>query len=52
MDKLSVEELAKLLHEAELAHGEYEKTLGHGDEDWPHWYAEYILNQVPLARWE
>lgn len=50
MNKLSVDDLAKLLHDAEDAHGEYEKGLGHRDEDWPHWYADYILKQVPLVR--
>jgi len=40
------EELARLLREAEQAHGEYERELGKRDEDWPDWYAGYILDQL------
>jgi hypothetical protein len=25
------------------AHGEHEKRIGHGDADWPHCYAEYMV---------
>lgn len=39
-------ELARLLREAERAHGEYEATLGHRDEHWPEWYAEYIAGKL------
>ncbi len=45
-DQLSVAELADLLREAERAHGEFEKTLGRRDEDWPSWYADYILKKL------
>jgi hypothetical protein len=38
--------LAVLLREAERAHGEYEKTLGHRDDDWPDWYATYIVERL------
>jgi catechol 2,3-dioxygenase-like lactoylglutathione lyase family enzyme len=38
-------ELARALRRAEAAHGKYEKTLGHRDEEWPIWYAEYIVNE-------
>jgi catechol 2,3-dioxygenase-like lactoylglutathione lyase family enzyme len=38
----SVEELAEAMRQAEAAHGEFEKTLGHRDEDWPTWYAHYM----------
>ena len=41
--------LATLLREAERAHGEYEKTLGHRDEDWPAWYAAYIAERLDTA---
>ena len=44
--QLPKEELARLLREAENAHGEYEKELGHRDEDWPTWYAGWILEQL------
>jgi hypothetical protein len=40
------EELAELLKEAEHAHGEYERELGKRDEDWPSWYAGYILDKL------
>jgi len=40
------ERLAQLLREAEAAHAEFEKSLGHADADWPSWYAQYILNEV------
>ena len=40
------EELAELLKEAEHAHGEYEREIGSRDEDWPTWYAGYILDQL------
>jgi hypothetical protein len=37
--------IARLLAETEAAHGDYEATaLGGGrDEDWPVWYATYLL---------
>jgi hypothetical protein len=44
--QLTAVELAQLLREAERAHGEYEKSLGRRDEDWPAWYADYILNRI------
>lgn len=40
------EELAVLLREAEHAHGEYERELGSRDEDWPAWYAAYIIDRL------
>jgi hypothetical protein len=43
---VTVEELAELLREAERAHGEYERELGERDEDWPSWYARYILERL------
>jgi hypothetical protein len=44
-DQLTQEELAQLLREAEKAHAAYEATLGHSDEDWPTWYAQFIINR-------
>lgn len=37
--------VAALLRQAEAAHGEYETTVLDGvyDEDWPRWYAAYLL---------
>ena len=40
------EQLAQLLREAETAHAEYERELGQRDEDWPAWYAGYILDNL------
>lgn len=39
--------LARLLQDAEKAHAEYEKTLGHADAEWPDWYAGYVLDHLP-----
>jgi len=36
--------LALNLKEAEQAHGEYEKKLGHRDDNWADWYAQYMAN--------
>jgi len=38
--------LAALLRDAERAHGEYETSLGHRDDDWPDWYAAYIAARL------
>lgn len=46
---LTTETLAQLLVEAESAHGEYERTLGARDEDWPKWYASYIVDRLNSA---
>lgn len=46
-------ELASTLRRAEAAHGEHEKRIGHPDNDWPRWYAEYIVQEhagKPLPR--
>ena len=45
-DDLTTEQLAALLREAESAHAEYERGLGQRDEDWPSWYADYILGRL------
>jgi hypothetical protein len=44
--ELTQEELARLLREAEAAHARYEteELGGERDEDWPSWYAEFIVN--------
>lgn len=41
----SPRDLAAALRRAEAAHGEHEKRLGHRDEDWPSWYAEYMIRE-------
>lgn len=43
---LTADELARLLREAEQAHAAYEKQLGERDEDWPTWYATWILDRL------
>jgi hypothetical protein len=44
--ELTQERLAELLREAERAHADYERELGERDEDWPTWYAGYILDRL------
>ncbi|WP_026615704.1 VOC family protein [Ensifer aridi] len=41
----SAADLVSAFRRAEAAHGEYEKQLGHRDEDWPTWYAEYMIRE-------
>ncbi len=44
--QITKERLADLLRQAEQAHAEYEKSLGKRDEDWPAWYADFILQKL------
>jgi hypothetical protein len=46
VEDLTAERLAVLLRETERAHGAFEKELGRRDEDWPTWYAQYILDRL------
>jgi catechol 2,3-dioxygenase-like lactoylglutathione lyase family enzyme len=39
----SANELAQALRRAETAHGEHEKRTGQRDENWPDWYAVYMV---------
>jgi catechol 2,3-dioxygenase-like lactoylglutathione lyase family enzyme len=41
----SPNDLAQALRRAEQAHGEHEKKLGHRDDNWPDWYAEYMVRE-------
>ena len=41
----SVNDLASALRRAETAHGQHEKRIGHRDENWPDWYAEYMVRE-------
>jgi catechol 2,3-dioxygenase-like lactoylglutathione lyase family enzyme len=42
----SANDLASALRRAEAAHGEHEKrTGGQRDENWPDWYAEYMISE-------
>jgi catechol 2,3-dioxygenase-like lactoylglutathione lyase family enzyme len=38
-------ELATALRRAAAAHGEHEKRTGKHDDNWPDWYAEYIVRE-------
>jgi catechol 2,3-dioxygenase-like lactoylglutathione lyase family enzyme len=38
-------ELAAALRRAAAAHGEHEKRTGGQDENWPDWYADYIVRE-------
>jgi catechol 2,3-dioxygenase-like lactoylglutathione lyase family enzyme len=42
---ISSTELASALRRAATAHGEHEKLLGKHDEDWPDWYADYMVRE-------
>ena len=39
----SASDLSSALRRAEAAHGEPEKHIGQRDENWPNWYAAYIV---------
>src|SRR5262249_39388943 len=39
----STADLASALRRAETAHGEHEKRTGQRDENWPDWYAAYMV---------
>ena len=39
----SVDDVAQALSRAAAAHGEHEKRTGSYDENWPAWYAAYIV---------
>jgi catechol 2,3-dioxygenase-like lactoylglutathione lyase family enzyme len=41
----SVNDLAGALRRAEVAHGLFEDRSGKADENWPHWYAEYMVRE-------
>ena len=41
----SASELEAALLRAAMAHGEHEKRTGKHDEQWPHWYAEYMVSE-------
>ena len=41
----SSRELASALRRAAAAHDGHEKQLGHHDEEWPDWYAGYIVRE-------
>jgi catechol 2,3-dioxygenase-like lactoylglutathione lyase family enzyme len=42
---VSVADLASALRRASAAHGEHEKRTGEYDENWPDWYAQYMVRE-------
>ncbi len=46
----SASDLASALQRAEAAHGEHEKRTGARDENWPKWYAEYMVAEQSGAK--
>ncbi len=41
----SSRDLANALRRAAAAHGEHEKRTGQADDNWPDWYADYIVRE-------
>ena len=39
----SVSDLANAMRRASAAHGEHEQRTGEADENWPDWYAAYMV---------
>jgi catechol 2,3-dioxygenase-like lactoylglutathione lyase family enzyme len=39
----SSSDLASAMRRASVAHGEHEKRIGAADENWPDWYADYMV---------
>jgi hypothetical protein len=39
----SASDLADAMRRAAIAHGEHEKRIGAADENWPAWYAAYMV---------
>ncbi len=42
---VSVNDLAGALRRAEVAHGLFENRSGKADENWPQWYAEFMVRE-------
>jgi hypothetical protein len=45
----SVSDLADALRRAAAAHGEHEARTGERDENWPDWYAAYMVAEATGA---
>ena len=41
----SVADLAAALRRAAAAHGRHETEIGHADENWPDWYAQFMVDE-------
>jgi catechol 2,3-dioxygenase-like lactoylglutathione lyase family enzyme len=46
----SASDLESALRRVETAHGEHEKRTGERDENWPKWYAEYLVAEQSGAK--
>ena len=46
----SAAELAAALRRAAAAHGRHETEIGHADENWPDWYAHYMVDEQAGSR--
>ncbi|MFG1867136.1 VOC family protein [Micromonospora arborensis] len=46
----SVSDLTSALKRAAAAHGEHEKRTGERDDDWPEWYAAYMVSEQSGAK--
>lgn len=42
----TVDSLADALRRAADAHGRHEQEIGHADEDWPAWYAQFMADDT------
>ena len=42
---VSLNDLADALRRAAAAHGRFEERIGQADENWPIWYAEYMVSE-------
>ena len=47
----SANDLASAFRRAEAAHGEHEKRLKQRDENWPEWYAAYMVAEQSGKEW-
>jgi hypothetical protein len=45
----SADDLAAALRRAAAAHGRHEAEIGHADENWPDWHAQYMVDEQPAA---
>jgi hypothetical protein len=41
----SAANLAAALRRAAAAHGRHEAEIGHADENWPDWYAQFMVDE-------
>jgi hypothetical protein len=41
----SAADLAAALRRAAAAHGRHEAEIGRADENWPDWYAQYMVDE-------